>query len=371
MGAMDILLMIAAATIVLGVLVFIHEGGHFLAAKAFGVRVSEFMLGLPGPNIGFTAGGTKFGITPILLGGYARICGMEQGPVKPHLKEVLAALYRRGTATMEDVACDCGLSVEETYQTLEELVEWGSAVAPLKTDRFSTYRAPEVRPSARQLSRARSEGVKLPAYAQGQARPVPSAEDLFASEFHQQYRSLPFWKRSVILVAGPVVNLLFAMLAFIVVFTFIGADMQYVDTGEIVHITLSPLQAIEYGFAYIGAVLQAVVGLFNPATTAQMIEGSTSVVGIAVMSGSAIQSGVSDFLLFMAMISTSLGIMNLLPIPPLDGGKFIVEVVQKITRRTLSQNLTNTISFVGLALFTCLFVVMLNQDIQRFVFGNW
>ena len=51
---MDIVLMIIYATILLGFLVFIHEGGHYLAARAFGVRVTEFMLGLPGPSIGFT-----------------------------------------------------------------------------------------------------------------------------------------------------------------------------------------------------------------------------------------------------------------------------------------------------------------------------
>ena len=95
--------------VAIGFCIFSHELGHFLAAKAFGVRVTEFMLGLPGPSIGFTAGGTKFGITPILLGGYARVCGMEPGEMKPHLREALAALHRRGTATMEDIALDCGI----------------------------------------------------------------------------------------------------------------------------------------------------------------------------------------------------------------------------------------------------------------------
>ena len=156
---MDILIMIVAATIVLGVLVFIHEGGHFLAAKAFGVRVTEFMLGLPGPSIGFTAGGTKFGITPILLGGYARVCGMEPGEMKPHLREALAALHRRGTATMEDIALDCGIGAEDAYEALEELVEWGSAVGPTKKDRFNTYRAPEVRPTRRQIRRAQDANM--------------------------------------------------------------------------------------------------------------------------------------------------------------------------------------------------------------------
>ena len=368
---MDILLTILTALFSLGVLVFIHEGGHFLASRAFGVRVTEFMLGLPGPSIGFRRGETKFGITPLLLGGYARVCGMEPGDMSPHLKAVLAALYRRGTATMEDIAVDCGISVDDAHAALEELVEWGSAVAPLRADRFNTYRTPAFTPTKRQVKRAKRLGKDAPlTFKQGEPRAVFDEEALFESEYRQQYRSLPFWKRSVILVAGVAVNLLFAIVAFVVVYSLIGVDVQYVDTGEISHITLDPLYAIQFGFSYIGAVIQAVAGLFNPATVAETVEGSTSIVGIAVMSQAAFQSGVSDFLLFMAMISTSLGIMNLLPIPPLDGGKFVIEVVQKLMRRNVSVRVVNGLSLAGIALFLCLFVVLLNQDVQRFVLGG-
>ena len=90
---MNVILMILYCTIVLGILVVIHEGGHYLASRAFGVRVTEFMLGMPGPNIGFKKWGTKFGVTPILLGGYARVCGMEPGEMSPHLEPVLAAVW--------------------------------------------------------------------------------------------------------------------------------------------------------------------------------------------------------------------------------------------------------------------------------------
>lgn len=138
---MDIVLMIIYATILLGFLVFIHEGGHYLAARAFGVRVTEFMLGLPGPSIGFTRGGTRFGVTAVPLGGYAKVCGMEAGEMSPHLEAVLAALYRRGTANMEDIARDCGISDDEAYDALEELVEWGSIKGPTKKDQYNTYRA--------------------------------------------------------------------------------------------------------------------------------------------------------------------------------------------------------------------------------------
>lgn len=159
---MDILIMIVCAVISIGFLVFIHEGGHYLAARAFGVRVTEFMLGLPGPSIGFTKGETRYGVTAVPLGGYAKVCGMEAGPLQPHLQEALASLYRRGIANMEDVARDCGISDDEAYNALEELVEWGSVIGPSKADQYNTYRAPRVAPGKRALKKAAAAGLPAP-----------------------------------------------------------------------------------------------------------------------------------------------------------------------------------------------------------------
>lgn len=369
---MDILIMIVCATVVLGFLVFIHEGGHYLASRAFGVRVTEFMLGLPGPNIGFTKWGTKFGVTPILLGGYAKVCGMEPGEMSPHLQQVLTALYLRGTANMEEIAADCGISDDEAYDALEELVEWGSVVGPTKKDQYNTYRAPAYVPTKKEIRAAREAGKLAPAPRMlGQARPVEDARALFESEYKQQYRSLSFWKRSVILVAGVAVNLLFAMLVFVLLYSIIGFDVQNTQTGEVSHMTVDPLRSIQAGFSYIGMVVQLVAGLFNPATAGEVVSNSTSIVGIAVMSKDAAALGFESFLLFTAMISVSLGVMNLLPIPPLDGGRFVIELFQKISRREVSMKVLNYLSAAGMILFLGFFLIMVNQDIQRFVFGNW
>lgn len=73
----------------------------------------------------------------------------------------------------------------------------------------------------------------------------------------------------------------------------------------------------------------------------------------------------------LAGASALLGLFNLLPIPPLDGGRFVIEVFQKISRRTVSLRALNALSLAGMALFLCFFVVMVNQDVQRFIFGNW
>ena len=121
--AMDVLFTIACAIIVIGFLVIIHEGGHFLAAKAFGVRVTELMVGLPGPNIGFRYKGTKFGLTAVPLGGYAKVCGMETGEVSPHLKDALLAVHDRGEITAQALSQAFRVDEEDAEQALEELVE--------------------------------------------------------------------------------------------------------------------------------------------------------------------------------------------------------------------------------------------------------
>ncbi len=367
---MDIVLMILYATIVLGFLVFIHEGGHYLAARAFGVRVTEFMLGLPGPSVGFTRAGTRFGVTAVPLGGYAKVCGMEAGEMSPHLEQVLAALYRRGTANMEDIAADCGITDDEAFDALDELAEWGSVVGPTKKDQYNTYRAPAVRPAKKQIAAAEAAGRPTPAaFELGEARPVENPHDLFESEYRQQYRSLPFWKRSVILVAGVAMNLLFAILLFIVWLCVIGMDVQ-TAAGEIVHVNLNPLQAIQFGFMYVGAVSDG-----GACSTLQRrhrpcpIRRRSSASRPCPRTSS--RRDWSSILQFFAMISVSLGVMNLLPIPPLDGGRLVVEVFQKLTRKVVSTRALNYLSAAGMLLFLGFFLVMANQDIQRYVFGNW
>lgn len=360
---MDILITIAVATLVLGFLVFIHEGGHFLAARAFGVRVTEFMIGLPGPSIGFTWRGTRFGITAIPLGGYAAVCGMGTGEPSPYLKRVLGFMYERGTADMEDVAQALGITDDEAYQALEELCEWGSLKRPRRRDKLNTYRTPAIK--------HRTEaGQTFENRAEGQPDPIQNLDEFFAAEQRQQYRSLPFWKRITILLAGPFMNLLFAMLVFVILWTCIGINVQ-LESGEIAHYVLSPIQAIATGFNYIGAVAVAILGLFNPATAADTVSQSTSIVGIAVLSKSAFEAGLVSLLQFSAVISVSLGLANLLPIPPLDGGRFVIEVYQKIRRRNISIRALNYLSVAGLCLFLAFFAFMVNQDVQRFIFGNW
>lgn len=368
---MDILYTVLCAVIVIGFLVAIHEGGHYLAARAFGVRVTEFMIGLPGPSISFRAGETRFGVTAIPLGGYAKVCGMETEDTVPCLKEVMMYVYENGTVTLDDVASDCDLSEEDAELALEQLSEWGSIVISGKRKAERVYKTPESIPSKKVKKFAKTHCLPMPvAMPEGSARNVADPDVLYKSEYSKQYRSLPFWKRSIIVLAGIFVNLLFAILAFILIYSVIGIDVAS-QSGEVVHINATPLQSLQAGFSYIGLVFQAIIGLFNPQTAAQTVSESSSIVGIAVMSADFFSKGLADALFFMAAISVSLGLMNLIPIPPLDGGRFLVEIIQKITGRDVPMKVLGYVSMAGMALFLCFFVFMLNQDVQRFIFGNW
>ena len=351
---MDVVLTILYCLIVLSVLVFVHEGGHFVAARMFGIRVSEFMLGLPGPKISFKFKDTRYGITCILLGGYARICGMEPGNLKPHLPEVLQYIHTAGSAKASEVSAKLGISLDEAEDALEELCEWGCVCRPNgKLDDNMKYLAADIN-----------------GYKKGEPRKVDNKEDYFKNEYFCQFRSLSFWKRSVIILAGIFVNIAFAFIIFIILFSIIGYDVQNKSTGEITHILMSPIESIQFGLNYLWAVVVAVLGLLNPSTAAETVSNSTSLIGIAVISKSAAEAGLTTFLQFMAMISISLGIMNLLPIPPLDGGRFIIEIIQRITRRNMPEKFITITSFIGIAAFVALFIFLTNQDISRFILGN-
>ena len=73
-------------------------------------------------------------------------------------------------------------------------------------------------------------------------------------------------------------------------------------------------------------------------------------------------------MVLVAAVSMSLGFMNLLPIPPFDGGKILIEVIQLVIRRPLGERAQTALNYLGLAFILFVFVVVLRNDIVRFVF---
>ncbi len=416
--------------VTLGLLVFVHELGHFLAARAFGVRVTEFMIGMPGPSVGIQRGDTRYGVTAIPLGGYNRICGMEAGPEYEELAGVLAYVYRHGSADLEHVALGCGLDEDDAKYALVVLDGWGSINKPGRCNNTDKWCAP-----------ARG------GFALGQAREVDDPEALLAAERSVTYRALNFWRRLVVLAAGPLFSLLLAVAVFVAIYSGVGvwqacstlyseeegapaalAGLQEGDTitslggievataeefssallsfepGDTITITYlregaeqtteatlgenesgAPMLGVYLGYervhlsvwaslkesaSYIVQTVQAYGSLFNPQTAAETVSESSSVVGIAVMASQAASYGWLSWLYLLAAVSLALGVMNLLPLPPLDGGRILIEIIQKIIGRELSANIVNGLTMAMMALLLVLFVVLIGQDLQNFVFNS-
>lgn len=407
--------------ITFSLLVVIHEGGHFFAARMFGVKVHEFMVGLPGPAIRFHGKKTTYGVTAIPLGGYVRIAGMEPGPEQPLLADALEAISRRGTADAQLIALELGIEEKEADQLLVTLADW-DAIEPVEGDDFA-YR-----------SRYTAEDAADPAALLDRARSIT-------------YRALPTWKRIIVLSAGVVLNLLTAVLVFTVVLTAFGISQPTLDVAEVskgsaaekagvrpgdtlvsidgesldewmdvtriiserapgdsvpvvvsrggervalearlgtregtdqallgvgpefVQERLGPLQAIAMAFSFIGLTFVAIAGFFNPETFSASIGGATSVIGASYVAAEAAKSGPMDYASIVALLSLSLGAINVLPIPPLDGGKVAVELIERIAHRQLPRAISLGLSATGAILLFALIGYLMYSDVVRFIIG--
>lgn len=442
--------------LLLSLIVGVHEGGHFLAARACGVRVTEFFLGMPCRfNLHHVSKriGTKFGITPLLIGGYAAISGMDPTKV-PRAAELLGLVHRRGSLGEREACEALGIEYEELVDTAYILQDWGSIVCETRKLEVESQEASD-QPKEEYVFLAAPRDAKgntvfdgkhfdrAHATAVGDAWEPPMDDQAFyEQERSRTYLGQGFWKRACMLVAGVAVNIVTGFLLVIVVYSVIGftvsintnelgaveagspADeaglsqgdmilsigdvevaswidiLQAVDTlepGDTVDVIyedadgaaqttqitlddqgtigisvkeetvrLSPLDSCQIAVENIVMTAQSVGRLLNPQHTKEVLDNSTSVVGISVMSAEAAADGPATFLNFAALISFSLAFMNLLPIPPLDGGKLVIEVIQAVTRREVSLKVQTAISIVGVVLFGLLFVYMLGVDIMRF-----
>ena len=434
--------------LLLSALVFVHEGGHFLAARACGVRVTELFLGMPCRfNLHFASKriGTKFGVTPLLIGGYAAICGMDPQTV-PCAPAVLAAVHRHGTVSVGDLAEELDLDPDEVLDACTFLLGWGS-IAPVYEDGKASSKYYPMTYASMPRDAAGNTVYDGRAFdrehASEQGEPwVPGMDDeaFFNNERSRTYVGKGFWKRAVMLVAGIVVNILTGLILIVGVYSIVGVqsvdnvnvigsvdsgspaaaagleagdaitmvdgtatstweevynalqvsgadgsvdltvdrdgsqsrmDIELNDDGtlgiraSLRTVRLNPLDSVRVGVSYIVQTAQGIIMMLTPQHTVEMLNNSASIVGISVLSAQAAQAGVGTFLNFAALISFSLGFMNLLPIPPLDGGKLLIEIIQAILHRPVSIKVQTALSWLGIALFGLLFFYMLRVDILR------
>jgi regulator of sigma E protease len=162
------------------------------------------------------------------------------------------------------------------------------------------------------------------------------------------------FKRAVIMSAGSIFNVIFAFLLFIAVFV-IGKDLPFTNAALL---SAKMLWEILAG---------AFVFIFDLVSGSGSMEGLSGPVGIASMAGQAAGRGLLDLLYFTGILSMSLGIINLLPLPALDGGQLTMLLVEVIRRKPLSQMTYQAVTVLGLLLFLVLTVIVTYKDVAKLV----
>ena len=451
---------LVAFIITIGVLVFVHELGHFLAAKWAGIHVHRFSLGLgsPIPGLRFTRGGTEYCIAWVPLGGYVKMATKEE--------EATSSALEGGSVDGSSVPPDAYYEAKPVWKrmivilagvTMNALFAWfafsglalanGVAIEP--ETRFGALSGDSLPESARNFE-AVSPGARIVSvngqpvdswndvqdltagavgdslvYAFADASPVvlPIHHDDLDARLRLSVALLP-WMDPVI---GQVVaDYPGAQAGLAPGDTVVQADgrvlTQWYDLVEIIESSadrpvtlvvgrtggrdtivttpraeivtagrearrtvgrlgitaarqvrreeLGPLQSLERGLHEMAQASTQIVRTVRGMLTGRV---STREVGgpilIGQLAGEAVRSGPSAFLWFMALISVNLAVLNLLPIPVLDGGQFLFLLAEGIQRKPLSLKLRERLTAVGLAMLLLLIGLVFWNDISRLVTG--
>lgn len=159
-------------------------------------------------------------------------------------------------------------------------------------------------------------------------------------------------RRAMILAAGPMSNIVFAFL----VLTAAYAAGKHIPVAD----------AVLAGARTVWAVIDGTITFLLQALTGRgSWEGLSGPVGIAVLAGKAAEKGILNLLYFTGMLSMSLGIMNLLPFPALDGGQLTMLFIERVRRRRLSIRTYQTVNALGMVLFLILTVMVTWRDVVR------
>ena len=178
-----------------------------------------------------------------------------------------------------------------------------------------------------------------------------------SSDVEGSFSKASVWKRMAIVVAGATVNIIFGILVYFILMSTVG--IQFVDPAKDTF-----LNRIYYGalgtWEFILMLFESIKVLFTGGLSADQMVG---IVGISEVV--ATTAGFANYIYLLAVISISLGITNLLPIPALDGGKILILLIEVIRRKPIKPETEATIQLLGFSILLALTLFVTYNDIIR------
>lgn len=352
--------------LILGVIVFVHELGHFATAKFFGVKVEEFGLGFPPKIFGKKRGETEYTLNWIPLGGFVKIAG-EDGEnrndprsfgAKPIWQRAIilsagvlmnfilaivlfTAVFMSGMPTdISDTPADQIPAGTQTQVQIEGVAKDSPAeeagLMPMDTIlKVGSIEVDEIGDVKGYTEENLGKGIFLTIERNGE---IIEKEVYAREDYNEQEGAM-----GVSLAKTAIIHYSFPeALKGAATFTF--------------HLT-------KFILVYLSQTLQELVS--TGGTTAQV----SGPVGMVSMTQQAAQLGFVTLLNFMALISVNLAIINILPLPALDGGRILFLLFEKAKGSPVSQELEAKVHNTGFMLLMLLMALITFQDVARL--GVW
>lgn len=375
---MSVLGTILAFLAVLVVLVVVHEFGHFLAAKRAGITVQEFGVGFP-PRIGSVLWhGTRYSLNWIPLGGFVKMLGedgeseaqkmRQQGLSEAAVEKAMAGAFTRRPIWVRIVVLLAGVAMNFLLAGILFAV---ALSLPIQQGR-GPLTVTEIQANSPAVSGHLQVGDVLEA-ADGRTFTISREMTAYLRSRAGHSVELTVRRRGVDLTLTVQPRSL-------------TADQEAQGLGSVgfsyeperfVEVPSSadgPLAAIGQGFVAVrdlavqipGGLATAVGGLLGLNSSAGTAVGP---IGIAEETGRVLGAPLVSQLIFVGILSVNLAVLNVLPFPPLDGGRIMVVLIEAVRRRRLPAEREALIYLTGFMVLIALVILISIRDISRLIGG--
>lgn len=355
--------------IVLALLIFVHELGHFIAAKKSGIKVDEFGIGFPPRAIRlFKKGETDYTLNWIPFGGFVKIFGETpdqesiEGPDKERSfvnkpKWIQAIVLVAGVAfnmllawILISIGFMIGLPTPADYPTSVEL----------KNVKTTLLEVMENSPAERAGLQVGDKINSITAVSKDETVSNPTPKEFSEITQNAEEVSITYQRgKEVETISIPSDG-----------YEINGEKAIGVSLNSIGILKLDPLNAIWTGAITTVSLTKVVavglgnflVDIFTGNSDFSQVSGPVGIVGLV---GSASELGFVYLLSFVALISIHLAIINLFPFPALDGGRLLFVLIETVTRKTIPPKVANTVNAAGFVLLLILMVVVTYNDIIK------
>lgn len=351
--------------VILVALILVHEFGHFVVAKLSGMRVDEFGIGYPPKAWSFKKGETEYSLNWLPFGGFVRIFGEDAEDGGDDTR----AFFRKPRA-LQALTLIAGIAMNMVFAYLLLVIVLGIG-APRALEPQEVASVPDAyvlvssimpgspaeeagfEPGDRIVSARAGEEVFTSADSQAFTQFVGSHENItFTLENRGEEREVTATPRAGLSAEHPDRKVL-------------GVGVASVGTVKTPWLE-APAEALALTatLTYETAVglLKFFGSIFTLSADLAQVSGP---VGIAGAVGDASSSGIAQLLTLTAVISINLALINLLPIPALDGGRLLFVAIESVIRRPLPRSFQNVVNTVGFVALIILMLVVTASDIWK------